>query len=121
MELKKKMQSILKELKKLGWERRQIEAELKYSVRYLDQQLSKGANETVVSELEDFKNKVLEKATGRNPFPDDGLMEERAMIRVLAREIAEIRVIIDKKGDADEITKEYSKRAKAVLNAMKAF
>lgn len=58
MDFKKEIEKLLFELKAKGWDRKKIEAELKYSPNYISQQLSKGGNEKMHSLLLSLLKKV---------------------------------------------------------------
>jgi hypothetical protein len=126
MDSKKELIDLINSIKTAtGITQKDISVAAGYTEKYLSEVISKDAvTRKVINNVRRTFPVGTEKTTikaVKSPFPDDGLMEERAMIRVLAREVAELRVLIDKKGNADDITMEYAKRAKAVLDAMKAF
>lgn len=85
MDYKKEMQNILDELKKKNHSRRKIEQYFGYADRSLDQILSKGGNEIVLSKLREYKRLVDE-----DKLSIDTAVEH-ALIHLLLLEIAKLK------------------------------
>jgi hypothetical protein len=114
MNLKENTERVLEDLKNLKWSRRKIEAELGYSPKYIDQQLSKGGNDKLLAALKRLHKQILDKAIKG----DAQLIKDRAMLRVLVREIAELKVKLYG-GNSDDYARELGDRATALADALK--
>jgi len=65
MDVKSKIEQLLDELKSLGKERRTIEKELKYSIFYIDQLLSKGGNVRFYNALKRYYDMLTQESHNR--------------------------------------------------------
>lgn len=59
MDFQKEIKILLSQLKKVGFDRRQIEEKLHYSDKYLDQAISKGGNEKLLFALQELHKSVF--------------------------------------------------------------
>ncbi len=65
MDFKKQLLEIIENLKNIGFSRRDIEAEVGYKNKYLDQILSKGGNDKVIKRLNDFYKEKMNERTSK--------------------------------------------------------
>lgn len=85
--IKKETEDLLDYLKESGYSRRQIEKDLAYKERYIDQALSRGPTDELITRLKFYKKYVLLKAT--NSFPQ--LPGPEADLKQLLRVQEELR------------------------------
>lgn len=67
MTIKEQTIMLLNHLKKLKIYRRNIEKDLGYSVKYIDQELSRGSNPTLLKELTRYHQSIIDKMA--DPLP----------------------------------------------------
>lgn len=58
MELKKEIENLLNDLKKLNWGRKEIEEEFGYNPNYISQALSRGGNEKLLANLKKLDSRL---------------------------------------------------------------
>jgi hypothetical protein len=87
MNFKEEIKNVLNDLKILGYDRRRVEKELRYSEKTIDQSLSRGGNEKMLEALKDLLATV--KAGG--DIKSDLDLVQVATIQMLFNEVAKLK------------------------------
>lgn len=87
MDFKEDIKKVLQDLKSLGYDRRRVEKELRYSEKTIDQSLSRGGNEKMLDALKTLLVKV--KAGDNIKTNED--VAQLATVQMLFNEIAKLK------------------------------
>lgn len=89
MDFKEEIKSVLKKLKTLGFDRRTLEKELKYSPLTIDQTLSRGGNEKMLASLQGFLELAESKKQPLARTPEE--QTQSATVKMLVNEVAKLK------------------------------
>lgn len=110
MDYKQEIKKILDELKKLGYNRRQIEEQIPYTKGTIGQVLSKGGNKIMLARIQEFHKDVMAKL--ENPAFEvlDIVKEMRVDIEIMFSAMAEL--VAKNTGQSVTVVKEQFQKIK---------
>lgn len=100
MDFKELIKNQLEILKSLGKSRRDIEKDLNYQPKYLDQALAKGGNKRLLQSLKKYTSEIEKNSTLQNEKSDsweppaDDLIGDRIVLKTVVNHILKIEAVL---------------------------